>query len=370
MNLQIEGLRRAGVTVELFTASSDDIGKGLRAKVGVAQACLGTDATRVGFVETLERFRPDVVHLENLYPMISPLPGQVARERGIPVVASVRNFRMTCAAGTHVREGLPCTSCVDNAGLRNLPAVWHGCYRGSKLASAAIGGSMGRFAGLMRNLDHYLPISDFMARYLTDIGKVNAGRITVRANAGTLPAATFTPITSRTALFAGRLVGEKGPRELARAWTEQRPAGWTLQIAGDGPLRAEIEAIALRERSITLLGSLSQAEVADAVTGAALVIVPSLWDEPFGRAVVDAYEHGRPVMACASGGLGELVSPQTGHLVPATLDGLAQGLRFVSQLTSAQLDAMGIAAAARYNAMYTPERNIETLLSVYEKVRR
>ena len=75
---------------------------------------------------------PDVVHVHNLFPLLS---GSVPRPptAGVPVVWTVHNRRLRCVAGGHFRDGAPCRQC--RPGWR-IPGIVHRCYAGSTAASA------------------------------------------------------------------------------------------------------------------------------------------------------------------------------------------------------------------------------------------
>ena len=127
---EIELLRDGGVEVVGLIQDSDDIPDGIR---GLLEAAPGPVYSRDGvrrFTRLLEEHRPDVVHLHNVFPLISPYVVRVAARRDVPVVQTVHNYRHGCVNGLHLREGHACTDCL---GTRlGLPAVQHGCYRGSR----------------------------------------------------------------------------------------------------------------------------------------------------------------------------------------------------------------------------------------------
>jgi glycosyltransferase involved in cell wall biosynthesis len=100
----------------------------------------------------------------------------------------------------------------------------------------------------------------------------------------------------------------------------------------------------------------------------ALVIVPSMWSESFGRTVVEAFSHGRGVIATAVGGLPDTVDSNVGHLVAADDGGLRDALRWLDSLSADGAQRLGAAAATVYNALYTPRRHAQELLRVYELV--
>jgi glycosyltransferase involved in cell wall biosynthesis len=128
-------------------------------------------------------------------------------------------------------------------------------------------------------------------------------------------------------MFAGRLSPEKGVDLLLHAMT--KVPGARLEIAGDGPLRAALEDLALSlgvANRVRFHGWLSQDQIADLHRRAALVCVPSLWPEPFGYVAAEAMAAARPVVATDGGAFRELLGEDRGWLCPPAADAWAAAL--------------------------------------------
>ncbi len=119
-------------------------------------------------------------------------------------------------------------------------------------------------------------------------------------------------------LYVGRLVAEKGLRELVEAMRTLRAsrANAQLVLVGDGPLRAELEALAADPANgLRLVGAQAPVEVAGWMAAADLVVLPS-WSEGHPNVLVEALACGRPVLSCPVGGVPEVVDDRCGVLVP------------------------------------------------------
>ena len=361
---QVGGLRDAGVEVLRFRRSSDVLAAlgPFRRSLHVVDP-LGVPSLRRDFVAAIERFSPDVVHLENLWPMISPAVVRISRERCIPVVAGVRNFRLSCVAGTHFRSGSKCDECLAS----RLAAVRHGCYQDSRLATVPVALSSWKYAEDLRSLDHFLPNSRFMGEYLRSLG-IDEGRITVRPNAVPDPGAPAPLPGVRTVLYLGRLSEEKGVGMLLEAWAGASKGGCQLVLVGDGPLRERAMAIAASDSSLKVLGLVPGAEVSRLIAASSFVVAPSNWPEPFGRVAIEAFASGRPALVTAVGGLQEVVTAETGWVVEPSLDELRHGLEQALGCSDSELQAMSRKARARYEELYSPSTNIEVLLGAYSQV--
>lgn len=173
--------------------------------------------------------------------------------------------------------------------------------------------------------------------------------------------------------FVGRLVDQKGCDVLIRAMPKLL-AGHPqlrLRVVGDGPERARLEDLARRlevERAVEFTGYRP--------TSAALmhefdaVVVPSRY-EPFGIVAVEAMASGRPVVASAVGGLGEIVDDgTTGILVPPeNPDRLAGALIRLLDVPGARA-TMGAAARKRVDEKFSPEASLRAYAEEYRRLAR
>jgi glycosyltransferase involved in cell wall biosynthesis len=130
--------------------------------------------------------------------------------------------------------------------------------------------------------------------------------------------------------FIGRLVSEKGLWPLLEAFERQRAAR-SLVLIGEGPLQEDIAAhlrlSPIRDR-VRLRGYVPPEELREALAGASLVVLPSIWPEPLGLVALEALACGLPVIASDIGGIPEvIVHGVNGALVPhGDADELARAL--------------------------------------------
>jgi glycosyltransferase involved in cell wall biosynthesis len=188
----------------------------------------------------------------------------------------------------------------------------------------------------------------------------------VRPNSTPDPGAATPP--GEGVLFVGRLDQEKGILLLLDAWARVAPGTAHLTVVGDGRYRPDVERLAASRADVTYLGAVTSEEVGAAIEAAAVVVVPSVCYEGFGRVVVEAFARGRPVLATDLGPLPALVPPSCGWTVPPDPAALAAAL--TAAVSSPDLAALGAAARARYLAEFTPERTLAQLLDVYAAVAR
>lgn len=315
------------------------------------------------------RFRPDVVHVHNTLPLISPAVFAEGRRAGAAVIQTLHNYRMVCPSATLFRDGGTCELCVGRA--FHLPGVRHACYRGSRVATAVVasGTFLHRTLGTFgRSVDRFIALTEFARTKLID-GGVPTWQIVVKSNF-TEPVTPTRSQVGAAALFVGRLSEEKGIRTLVDAW-QQYPDLPPLRIAGDGPLRPMVEALAASNRNVTVLGALTQDAVRAEMRSAGFLVFPSVWFETFGLTIIEAFSVGLPVVASRIGSATEIVEDGEVGLTfaPGDAADLAECARRLAADT--QLNhALGTRALKRYESRYTPAANLEQLERIYRDAMR
>ncbi|WP_433090433.1 glycosyltransferase family 4 protein [Dactylosporangium sp. CA-052675] len=362
VDAEIAQLGAAGVTVLPFLRSSDEIGTFSTAqKVLLPLSPIRNGSSQKALAELLKSEKPDVVHLHNPYPLLSPTVVKTAHAHGVPVVHTVHNYRQVCAPGLYFRDGHICTECRGRT--FPLPAVTHTCYRGSKAQSAVMAATLAYHRGTWKQVDHFVALTDRIAAHLADFG-IPAERITVKPNG--IPDAGAAPAPGEGFLYAARLSPEKGLRLLLDAWS-RHPDGalGPLRIAGDGPLRPLAEEAAATRSDVTYLGAVDNAAVRAEIARAACVIAASTWHDVLPTIVLEALSSGRPVLVTDRGGLPYLAG-DAGWVVEPEPAAMADGLLRAREGAA----ALAPVARARFESQFAPDVLISRLIDVYRGVTR
>lgn len=365
VDAEVSLLREAGHRVELFERRSDDI-----AAMSVARKALvplrvpWNPGARSALAEQLRRERPDVVHVHNTFPLLSPSVLGACRDVGVPVVATLHNYTQICPTGTLYRDGATCTAC---AGKVPFPAVRHGCYRGSAAASVPV--ALNLLVNRRRwwsTVSRFLCISDAQRRTLIANG-MPSDLLTVKYN--------FVDDTDvRRAgsgeylLYLGRLAEEKGVRLLMAAWDRIASAGGLgvpLVIAGAGPLSDEVATWAHGRADVRFAGLQDKTGCRALIAKAIAVVVPSQWLETFGLVVVEAMAAGVPSVVAGHSSLAELVDDGVTGLThtPGDAVSLASALGQIVRAPS----SLGHAARARYEQEFTRTVGLANLVTAYHR---
>ncbi|WP_151718854.1 glycosyltransferase [Gemmobacter serpentinus] len=179
--------------------------------------------------------------------------------------------------------------------------------------------------------------------------------------------ATVAPMPQKLRLVAiGRFTEQKGFPLLIEAVAQaaRLHPGLRLTLVGDGELRGEIEALIERHtlrRHVTLTGWLDEEQVKAELDEAQALILPS-FAEGLPMVVMEAMASGRPVIATAIAGVPELVTPETGILVPAgDVQALADAMDTLGDMPYDRLCRMGQAARARVMVRHDIDREAAKL---------
>jgi glycosyltransferase involved in cell wall biosynthesis len=362
VDLEIGQLRAAGVEVVPFQRTSDDIPSLPAAqKALLPLSPIWSPSSTRALAQLLQRERPDVMHLHNPYPLLSPAVVRTAHRLGVPVIQTVHNYRQVCAPGLYFRDGHVCTDCKGRAFA--LPAIQHKCYRGSTAQSAIMATTLAVHRGTWRSVDRYIALTENIAAHLRDYG-IPADRISIKPNAVEDPGNPEPP--GEGVLFASRLSPEKGVDILLEAWRRAEPGSLgTLRIASDGDLRPLVEAAAAERADIEYVGPQDRAGIRELMRASALVTVPSAWYEPLSTVIIEALANGRPVLGTAMGGSPYLID-SAGWVVAPTADALAATLP-IAVKEAATLSA---AARTRYLENFHPEVVTRRLIEIYSTTLR
>jgi len=359
---EMDELRRRGHRVIAYLRDNAEIaGQSLARKAVLPLSTTWNPRSYSEITGVIRSERPDIAHIHNFFPLISPAAHYACKSADVPVLQTLHNYRLVCPAATLFAAGERCRRCTRSLGA----GIRRGCYRTSRLQTAAVTTMLAahrRSRTWSRCVDSYLVPSSFCRDHFVGAG-LPAAKVHVRANFLVRDPGTRTG-RGDYALFVGRLSGEKGVLEMVRAW--RRLPDVPLLIAGDGPLRAEVARAAdPGSGHIKLLGQLNAARAIASIRAARFLVFPSRWYEPFGMALLEAAACGVPAIASRIGAIPELVvDGETGVLFdPDNFDELVEAAHW-AWLHPAETDRMGNAARQRYIQNFTADASYEALMKV------
>lgn len=314
-------------------------------------------------------FRPELAHVRNIYHQLTPSILWELKRRGIPVLYHLNDFKLLCPSYNLVAHGDACERC---RGGRFWRVVAEGCYAGGRMASAALAIEAYAHRWLQtyqKCVDRFLVPSQFVKQKLTENGW-DPRKIDVLSHFQRISgAAPPRPAHDAPILYFGRLSREKGVADLLRAM--QLLPSLRLNIAGDGPLRGELERMAelLGLANVTFLGHVAGQQLDRTVADARFTVLPSRAYETLGKTILESYAQGRAVIASDLGSRREFVHEgKTGLLYPVgDVEALAERIAFLAdrpQLTA----EMGTAGRQWVQEHHSPEDHYRAMTQLYERL--
>ena len=356
-------LQQMGHHVDLYGENNERVKK--LNSVTIASKAIWSREAYHDVSQMLGRSSYDIVHVQNFFPLISPSVYYAAKKLKVPVIQTLRNYRLLCPNALFFRDGEVCEDCLGKS--IPYPGIIHGCYRNNHLASSVTAAMLTVHRTLrtwVNMVDVYISLTNFAREKLIQ-GGLPPEKIVVKPNFVD-PDPGIGKGGGNYALYVGRLSTEKGLDTLISAW-KQLDKSLPLKIVGDGPLAPRIQETVEQFEGIEWLGRRPMAEVHTLMGEAAFLVFPSKWYETFGRVAVEAFAKGTPVIAAHIGAIAELV--QDGHtgllFDPGNSQDLAAKVGWLAAHPS-KLAEMRKAARAEFEKKFTAGVNYQRLMEIYE----
>jgi glycosyltransferase involved in cell wall biosynthesis len=322
-------------------------------------------AARRGIAGAVDAFRPDVVHLHNIYHHLSPSVLVPLRKRCVPAVMTLHDYKLACPTYLFLDKGQVCEACL---GGHFHQAVRRRCKDGRLLASTLMASELALHTRL-RAYDWIARLicpSRFMHAKMTAAG-VYPDRLRLLHSFVDVVEPARPRDANGPVVYASRLWPEKGVDVLVEA-AARLPAGLRVEIAGDGPERQRLEALAAARAPgrVSFHGRLSKPAVANIMSSASVVVAPSRCYENQPLMVLEAFAAGIPVVGSDLGGISELVAPGlTGALAPPN-DPVALARAIIEVCSDSKRNlSLGRAARDLVRAEYSRAAHLAGLESLY-----
>ncbi|MEH1910064.1 MAG: glycosyltransferase family 4 protein [Nostoc sp.] len=364
-------LKANGHQVSLLEVSNLDI-KNTWDKIATAISAIYSYSAKQQVRIKISQLRPDVVHVHNFFPLLSPSIYDACREHGLSIVQTLHNYRLACPKAMPFRDAKVCVDCFG----QTVPwsSVVHGCYRNSRLQSSVIAAmnSWHRLRGTWQEqVDAYIVFTQFQKDKMLQAG-LPAEKLYIKPNF------VFAPDSrnqngehSDYLLFVGRLSEEKGVSVLIDAYVQKKLC-IPLKIVGDGPCRQKLQQQIKNtssENFIEFLGFQDKPTVLALMQNARFLVFPSIWYEGFPLTIAEAFACGLPVLVSKLGSMVEIVEDGvTGlHFEAGNHRDMAAKIEWATTHPEA-MRTMGKNARQVYETKYAPEANYRQLMAIYQQV--
>jgi len=312
------------------------------------------------------QFKPDIIHIHNLFFIASPSVIFAAHKHKIPVILTLHNYRLICANALLLRNNEVCELCIQKK--FPLSGIRYKCYRNSSLESALVTSitSIHKLLNTWKNKIHtYITLTEFSrSKLLHSSLHIPANKMITKPNfipdpgEGNIQREKFF-------LFAGRIVKEKGVHILANAFADM-PENKII-IIGDGSERISLQEEFKRYPNIYFTGQMGKKEVAEYMKRCKAFICPSIWYEGAPLTILEAFATGTPVIASRLGSMIESITDGFNglHFTAGDAGDLCKTIRLF--ITESENNLMFYKNARQtYLEKYHEQIHYDAILKIYE----
>ena len=313
----------------------------------------------------LDVIKPDLAHVHLFIGGGTVAILKALKEKGIPIVHSVHDYRLICPASLLLDEDNNiCELCKDGLFVR---CAFKKCAPLGFAKNVMLSVDAYYRSGFLRPfdfIDHFIFVSNFSRNKHIEFDNRYALNSSVLYNFVNTTTSNNRIVKGEYFMFYGRLSREKGVETLIRAAVM---SNINLKILGDGPLYEDLRQLNLNK--IEVLGFKQGEELKSLVRNSSFVIVPSEVYESLGMVILEAYAHGKPVIAANIGGIPEIVDiGNTGFLFePKSFKDLSDKINLAISLDQSEYVIMSKNAAKFAREHFAAKAYYNDLMDVYNK---
>ena len=367
VNEEIKLLQEKNHEVEALFFDNKDINHSKNLVVTGIRSIYNTSSKRI-IEAKIKSFMPEVIHLHNLFFLVTPSVFFTAKKFNIPVVLTLHNYRLICCKALLLRNNHVCEICVS----KRFPfaGIKYKCYRSSHLQSAMVTAITGihKFLGTWKNkVATYIALTNFAReKFLNSSLDLNPDQIEVVPNFVVDPGVGSTP-RKNFFLFVGRLSTEKGLTYLLEFFSQFSEE--EIVVAGEGPLEQQLRQRYFQSKNIKFLGKASKLKIMELMKECKALIFPSIWYEGLPFTIVEALSTATPVLASRLGSMAEIIEDGSNgfHFNVNDEKDLGRTVQRFNQLNEEEHQIMRAAARRSYELKYHPETHYQAIFSVYKK---
>ncbi len=362
VNTQKDILKKNGVDVCTYTRSSDEIDKMVLGKFRAFFSGIYNPMSAVKFKNFLVDELPDIVHIHNLFPLISPSIIDVCKRMGIPVVMTLHNFRLICPNGLLFNKGQICEKC---AGGKEWNCILNNCEHSlPKSIGYALRNWVARVLKIyISSVDGFIALSEFQKKKLSENG-IPGEKISVIPNAfhGNATECDGNGGLGDYVLYLGRFSEEKGIDVMLRA-AEILP-DVKFKLLGNG----YEDYLGYSFDNVDMPGFKQGAELKEIIQNARVMIMSSICYEGFPMSLLDAMSNSKAVVVPDIGAFTEIINNGNfGYLFRSgDPNDMAEKIKFLYN-NSKICEEMGRAAKSALRDKYSEQVYFSALIALYKK---
>ncbi len=311
------------------------------------------------FRKLIRESRPDICHVHNIYPLITPVVYEVCELERIPVVQTLHNYKMVCTNSLLFREGEVCELCLNKSLLNSIR---YKCYRDSLLVTALQADVIQthRRRGTWDNLiNRYICLTDFQRDKLVS-GGLPKEKTVIKPNFVDQP--ENESLIGDYFLFVGRLDRSKGFDDLLVLFENCPSVSFLLIGESDNPDRLN------SFDNVSYLGKKNRDEVLDYMSKSRAVIFPSKYYEGMPMVILEAFSLQKPVIARDTGAMSSMINHEGNGLKYQDVDGLIDAVNLLDDRPD-KVEILGKGAYSDYCSNYSVDEGYRNLIELYQSVK-
>lgn len=365
VQLEINILNQFGHATEVLYFDNTSIA-GMPGKIKSGINSFYNLSSRKKVSAAIDEFKPDVIHVHNVFFQASPSVLFAAHQRHIPVVMTLHNYRLICANAMLLKENKPCLECIHQK--IPLTGIKNACYRDSVIESALTTAitSLHKFTKCWSDrVNKYIALTEFAKNiFLSSSLEVTEQQITVKPNF-VLDNGTGLEAREDFFLFVGRLSNEKGLTHLLEAFAELKTQ--KLLVVGVGPLEYHLRKRYEFYNNITFLGKKTRNEVFELMKQTKALMFPSIWYEGLPYTIIEAFSTATPVLASNLGAMPHMIVDGYNGLLfePANAGNI---IETVQRFNRKETDSFYVNARRSYLENYHPDKHYSAIINLYESL--
>ncbi len=350
-----------GNELNLYTSEMDFRAKSFKSLIYPFKIIYSFEARRK-MKKIIKKFKPDVIHLNNINFQLTPSIIQIAYKMKVPIVQTVHDYQMICPNHLLFSNNKICNKCISST---KWNCAKYNCIHGSKLKSI-----IGTLEGILytkilhpyEKIDKYICPSDFLKNKLLEANKIYDNKTITMCNFMDLKQDYQEYKKENYVLFFGRLSEEKGIEILLEACKEL--PNIKFKIAGSGPLEEKCKGIS----NVEYVGFKTGKELEDIIGKAKFSVYPSIWYENCPLSILESQSLGTPVVTANYGGMKELVEDEkTGILIEEMTKENLKNEIYKLYNNDNKIDEMSKECVNKRNKIITLEKYCNRLIEIYNE---
>jgi glycosyltransferase involved in cell wall biosynthesis len=360
---EYELLQQNGHDVFLLEFDNKNIKSGVGTIKAGIQSFYNLSSARI-LKSTIKSLNPDIIHIHNIFYIVSPSVFHVANKYGIPVVMTLHNYRLICVGALLLRNNLVCEICINKT--FPLSGVKYKCHRNSALESLQLVAMTGlhKLLGTWRQkVGRYIVLTEFgKNKMLNSSLGLKEDQVVVKANSVEDRGHESEKSRSPFYLFIGRLSEEKGIQVLLESISHFQ---YPLTVIGDGPFKELVIEYSKKYDCINYLGFQDKSSIIKSLKACKALIFPSTWYEGMPLTLLESFSTGTPVICSDMENLNKIVKDQYNGLLfnAGSAKSLASTIQSFNKYPNKKYYEN---ARQTYDDYYTEKINYNNLMNVYQ----